>query len=129
MNRAKLVVFITAILLSGITALIAYAAHTPSPGSAGIIATNPPYQNKTWQFYATTSVDVCFENISNYVAIISVQCANTSTGTEYYTLLPKEMTGIIPYITTPYVNNPTIEWAFNLGIPYRAQIVGTASWK
>ena len=130
MKRVKLIVFIAVILLSGITTVFTYATLTPSsPGSTMIIVTNPPYTSKVWQFFAYTQVDVYYENISNYMTILSVDCANTSTSTEYYTLLPKDMTGVVQYSTTPYVNNPPVEWAFTLGVSSRAQIVGHASWK
>ena len=127
MNRVKLVVFIVAILLSGITAVITYAAQTSSPGSTMTIITS----NKTWQFYAKSNmVNVYFENISNFMTTVSVKCVNSATDTEYYTLLPKEMTSRMSYHTIDYVEmyNVPIEWAFTIGVSNSTQIVGYASW-
>lgn len=127
MNRVKFVVFVVAILLSGITTVITYAAQTSSPGSTMIIVTS----NKTWQFYAKSNmVYVYFENISNFMTTMSVKCVNSTTDTEYYTLLPKEMTSVMSYRRIDYVemSNIPVEWAFTIGVSNPTQIVGHASW-
>lgn len=125
MKRIKLVVFIATILLSGIAAVFTYAAHNPFPGSTMIAVTNPPDTSKTWKFLGTSIVNVYFENLSKTPAYLTVNCVNTSTDTEYYVLLPYEMTSTMSYRTISYAY---IEWAFTIQISNLAQIMGYASW-
>lgn len=128
MKRTKLVVFITVLLISGITAVFTYATQTFSSGSSMIMVTNPPYTSKTWEFYGPSLVNVYFENISNYTVFVSVDCVNTSTGTEYYTLLPHEMTSTMSYRTMVVVDPNRNPWGFTIQVSNLAQIVGHAYW-